>query len=112
MAQEKSISVLDILFALPWWVGAVLADTAFFAPNIAKQIYPPIKSPEGLPIYNDIVYTTEGLSIYLTVAFALFAVISLVRKTMMVRKKAHSSVKRSVEKRKSRQDSSQKSDLE
>ena len=97
------MSVLDVLFALPWWVGAVLADAAFFAPNIAKQIYPPEKSPEGLPVYNDIVHTAEGLSIYLTVGFALFAVVALVRKTMMVRKKAHSSVKRSVEKQKSRQ---------
>jgi len=100
MAQEKSISVLDnILLALPWWVGAVLADAAFFAPNVAKQIYPPEKSPEGLPVYNEIVYTAEGLSIYLTVAFALFAAFALIRKTMTVRKKAHSSVQRKVEKR-------------
>jgi len=100
MAQEKSTSVLDTVFlTLPWWVGAVLADAAFFAPNITKQIYPPEKSPEGLPIYNDIVHTAEGLSLYLTIAFALFAVVALARKTMKVRKKVHTSVQRNVDKR-------------
>ncbi len=107
MAQDKTKALMDLLFALPWWVGAVLADASFFAPNIAKQIYPPSRSPEGLPVYHDIVHTTEGLSLYLTVAFALFSAVSLIRKTMAVRKKAHSSLTRSLERHKSRRESNQ-----
>jgi len=106
MAQKKPISVLDMLFALPWWVGAVFADAAFFAPNIAKQIYPAERSPEGLPVYNDVVHAAEGISLYLTVVFALFAAFALVRKTMTVRKKAHGSVQRNVEKRRAEKDQS------
>ncbi len=99
MAQNDDKTVTDLLLALlPWWVPAVLADAAYFAPNIAVQFYPPTKSELGLPVYTDFVMTVEALSPYVAALLLICALVMLALKTMRVRKKAHHSVKKATAK--------------
>jgi len=105
MAQNEK-TVTDLLLALlPWWVPAVLADAAYFAPNIAVQFYPPTKSELGLPVYTDFVMTVESLSPYVAAVLLICALVMLALKTMRVRKKAHHSVKKATAKSRTAMDS-------
>ena len=102
MAQTNKRTITDLLLAvLPWWVPAVLADAAYFTPDIAVQFYPPTKSEQGLPIYSDFVMTVEAISPYLAALLLICALLMLVLKTMLVRKKAHQSVNKAADKSRS-----------
>ncbi|MDQ6969863.1 MAG: hypothetical protein Q9M16_05090 [Mariprofundus sp.] len=95
---------VEIVFALPWWVPAVLADAVYFSPDIAVQFYPPTKSEQGLPVYSELVMNIDMISPYLAALLVVFALLALLRKTMLVRKKAHHSVKRAGNVKRSKKD--------
>jgi len=96
----KKKSFGDMLMALlPWWVPAVLADAIYFSPEFAMQLYPPTKSEMGIPVYSDGVLMVHAVSPYLAGLFLILALASLLLKTRMVHKKAHTSVQKKLKKK-------------